>query len=336
MEQQLAKRTIIIRIVMFMICVLLIITASTMILKPKRMEIPYDNTRKERGFYAEPQNSLDLVFVGSSQLFSTINPTVLWQEQGITSYVLGGNEQPFSISYYYIMEALKYQKPKAIVLEVTFCNWGEMPREGVVRINFDDLRWGKAKIQGIMNNVAPKDWEYYFFELSKYHSRWDQLTAEDFMLKTVYCKQNPDKGWSPYEKSNDPAKTYGEHIPPAILDCRDTTALNEEALTWLAKMIELCEKENVRLILLKTPNNGKIIQPVPAGEAEQAFEYIDGMAYYNALVEYAAQAGIEFLNMNLVMPGTNHNDVENAAKATSYFGEWIQGIIEIEDKRAGQ
>lgn len=176
------------------IIMFILISAATVILKPKRLEMPYDNTRKERGFYVEPRNELDIVFVGSSQLFSTIMPSVSEEEQEIKSYVFAGNEQTFGISYYYIMEALKYQNPKAIVLETTFCNWGEPPRESVVRINFDDMRWGKAKILGILNNVEPNEWEYYFFELAKYHSRWDALCKEDFNIKECYYDENKTKG----------------------------------------------------------------------------------------------------------------------------------------------
>lgn len=221
------------------------------------------------------------------------------------------------------MEVLQYQKPKAIVLETTFCNWGEKPRESVVRINFDDLRWGKAKILGILNNVEPKDWEYFFFELSKYHSRWDSLTREDFELNDIYFGKDPSKGWSEYGKSNDPKKRYGETIDPAVLGCEEQEDLNEEALMWLDRIIALCEKEGTRLILLKTPNNGKIIEPVPEEISDEVFDYIDGMAYYNTLEAYAEKKDIAFLNMNRIMTGTNHNDAENARKATRYFGEWV-------------
>lgn len=323
MQSKIDRKTVFIRIAGFLLCLLILISAATVILKPKRLEMPYDNTRKERGFYVEPRNELDIVFVGSSQLFSTIMPSVLEEEQKIKSYVFAGNEQTFGISYYYIMEALKYQNPKAIVLETTFCNWGERPRESVVRINFDDMRWGKAKILGILNNVEPKEWEYFFFELAKYHSRWDSLRKEDFKIKECYFDENKTKGWSPYAKSTDSDKMYGEAISPGVLNCTEYKKLDEDALQWLEKIMYLCEKEEVELILLKTPNNAKIIEPVPPEESDEVFEYIDGMPYYNTLERLADENGIRFFNMNKVMTGTNHNDVENAHKATSYFGEWF-------------
>lgn len=317
------RKQIICRMFLFGTSMFILLALVTMVLKPKRLEKPYDNTRKERGFYQEPKESLDIVFVGSSQVFSTIMPAVLQQEQGLNSYVFAGNEQTFSISYYYIMEALKYQKPKAVVLETTFCNWGELPREATVRINFDDMRWGKAKILGILNNANPSEWEYYFFELAKYHSRWDSLSSTDLDFKNAYFVQDSDKGWSAYGKSDDPDKMYGAEVRQELLECEEKMPIDESALEWLDKMIELCKQQDTQLILVKTPNDGKIIQPVKDENSEEAFEYVDGMAYYNWLQDYAQQREIPFLNMNLIMTGTNHNDYENAEKATRYFGRWL-------------
>ena len=327
------KRNALLRIFGFIICIMLLTVAVTVIVKPKRLENPYDITRKVRGFYAEPKDSLDFVFVGSSQAFATIVPDVLWEEYGITSYVFGANEQTFSLSYYYIMEALKYQNPKAIVLETTFCNWGDKPRESVVRINFDDMKWGKAKFLGIMNNTEPAEWEYYFFELFKYHSRWDSLTENDLSWSKIYTDANEYKGWSEYGIPTDPDKSYGSNIPDSVLNCQEEKPLNEDAVEWLDKIIRLCEEKQVDLILLKTPNNGKIIQPVIEDEPEKIFEYIEGMAYYNTLETMAKEKGISFLNMNKIMPGTNHNDAANARKATNYIGNWLKQHYEIEDKR---
>lgn len=100
---------------------------------------------------------------------------------------------------------------------------------------------------------------------------------------------------------------------------------------WLDRIIDLCNKKGANLILFKTLNNGKIIQPVLR---EEAFEYIDEMAYYNVLGEISRQKNVPFLNMNLLMTGTNHNDVESAKKATSCFGKWLvmNKHIELENE----
>ena len=89
----------------FLGCVVLLVYGLTVLLKDKRVTFDYDTTRKIQGFYAEEKNSLDFVFVGSSQMFTSVVPAVLWEEYGITSYDFGANEQPMYLSYYYIKEA---------------------------------------------------------------------------------------------------------------------------------------------------------------------------------------------------------------------------------------
>lgn len=44
---------------------------------PKRTGFPWDVSRKVRGYYSEPEDSLDFVFMGSSQMFCAIAPAVL-------------------------------------------------------------------------------------------------------------------------------------------------------------------------------------------------------------------------------------------------------------------
>ena len=44
------------------------------------------------GFYYEKENSLDVLFFGSSHMYTGVNPNVIWKNTGITSYNLGQPE----------------------------------------------------------------------------------------------------------------------------------------------------------------------------------------------------------------------------------------------------
>ena len=91
------------------------------------------------GYYCEKENTLDFIFVGNSVTYSAINPAILWEEYGITSYNFAVSEQNIPISYYYIEEALKKQQPKAIVLNVTSgANHIEL-RDSMLHVNLDYL-----------------------------------------------------------------------------------------------------------------------------------------------------------------------------------------------------
>ena len=206
------KSVILFRIVAFLGIFAVLFCIVTAVLKDKRIDGEYNPTTKVRGFYEEEKNSLDFVFVGSSQVYADIVPAVLWRDYGITSYNFTANEQPMWISYYYIKEALKHQNPQAIILDV-FTVYGETyEEEGVNHINLDDLPWSMNKVQAIMDGV-PKELRYSFFcELAKYHTTWEGLTEAKF--EASFQKQkDPMKGYSPFIF----AREYGETAPEAVV-----------------------------------------------------------------------------------------------------------------------
>ena len=69
-------------------------------------------------FYEQKPGSIDVMFYGSSHTYSDINPAVLWDQEGISSYDLAGSLQPLWNTYYYMKESLKYQRPKVMVVEL--------------------------------------------------------------------------------------------------------------------------------------------------------------------------------------------------------------------------
>ncbi|MBD5544218.1 MAG: hypothetical protein HDR01_08290 [Lachnospiraceae bacterium] len=306
------KITICVRIISFCLIFCLLFSMATEIMKDKRCEGEYDVTNKVKGFYREPENSLDFVFIGSSQLYAHVAPAVLYRDYGITSYDFAANEQPLWISYYYIKEALKHQQPKAIVLEV-FTIYGEdYEEEGVNHINLDDLPWSMNKVRAILDGV-PGELQYsYFFELAKYHSTWSGF----YEGKYTYTFQSPvnvNKGYSPFV-------VYGEYEEGAKEEVRNSqkcVPIPERAKEWLLNIIELCRQEEVELIFLKTPN----------GNPERQM-------LYNSLEIFSKEQNVPFLNLNTILDGEAHVNVLQAEKITQYVGAFLSERYELEDKRS--
>ena len=69
------------------------------------------------GFYAEPEDTIDVIFLGSSHANAAFAPAQMWREQGFTGYVLYSWSQPMWVSYHYAVEAFKRQTPRVVVLE---------------------------------------------------------------------------------------------------------------------------------------------------------------------------------------------------------------------------
>lgn len=269
------------------------------------------NGQKGRGFYEEEENTLDVVFIGSSQMYADMAPAVLFHEYGITSYDFCANEQPMWISYYYIKEALKRQTPKVIVLDV-FTVYGEdYEEEGVTHINLDDLPMSFNKIAAICNSV-PVGMRYsFFFPLAKYHNTWTNFYEGKAEL-AFYHERDPYRGYSPFVFAAD----YEEGAKAEVVNQMESEPIPERAETWLRKIIALCEEENIPLVLIKTPN----------GNAER-------QKLYNSVSALAEETGTPFLNMNVLLDGQAHVNVLQAEKISLLMGEYLIANYEFEDKR---
>ena len=305
------KWNIAVRIAVFLGTAGLLLYGLTVLLKDKRVTFDYDTTRKVEGFYAEEKDSLDFVFVGSSQMFTSVVPAVLWEEYGITSYDFGANEQPMYLSYYYIKEALKYQSPKAIILEVSYCNAPDYTHEGVHHINLDDLRMGATKLEAIFDIIPAGERFPYIFELAKYHDTWATLDKDSLEYITE-DKHNPYKGYTPSRDGFADGGKFNEEIAKIT----EKSELAELSVTYMEKIIELCKEENVDLLFLKTPN-----------------DHIQNQPDYNAVGEIADAHGIPYLDLNREMKGQLHNHVFHAETITKRIGQWLTELYEVEDKR---
>ena len=305
------KWQIAVRMAAFLGCAILLLCGLTVLLKDKRVTFDYDTTRKTVGFYKEEKNSLDFVFVGSSQMFTTVVPAVLWEEYGITSYDFGSNEQPMYLSYYYIKEALKYQQPKAIVLEVSYCDAAEYTHEGVHHINLDYLKMGPVKLEAIFDIIPKGERIPYIFELAKYHDTWTNLDKASLEYITG-DKHNPFKGYTPSLDGFADGGEFDEEIPKVT----EKSKLADLSVEYMEKIIALCKEEGVDLLFLKTPN-----------------DHIHNQPDYNAVRDIADANQVPYLDLNREMSGQLHNHVFHAETITKRIGEWLLELYEVEDKR---
>ena len=70
-------------------------------------------------FLQEDEDSLDVLLFGSSLLYCDMIPAVLWEDTGLSSYVMAGPEQTIPTSYYYAKETFRTQSPQLVVVEAT-------------------------------------------------------------------------------------------------------------------------------------------------------------------------------------------------------------------------
>ena len=188
-KKEMKKTCCIWRNIFFIAGLWILFVTATVLCRPKwHREGAWEPvTEIHDGFYALKRDSLDVAFIGSSQIFTSINPLLIWKEYGIFSYDMTSSVQRIWISKYYIQEVLKYQSPKVIVLEVMEFSDESPNDENRNRKALDYMKFSKEKIDAIRESIkgCPDETMIsYIFPFIRYHERWNSLTSEDFSYFT--------------------------------------------------------------------------------------------------------------------------------------------------------
>ena len=106
------KINIALKCIFFTIAVGFILNAATIVLERK------DSLYKYADFFdMAKKDQIDVLFIGSSHVINAINPTVLYNEYGYTSYNMGGHGSLLQSTYWELREALQYTTPKWVVVD---------------------------------------------------------------------------------------------------------------------------------------------------------------------------------------------------------------------------
>ena len=217
----------------------------------------WPNSATVSGFYKMKKNTVDVIFLGSSQGVTGFDPQVLYDEYSIASYNLSTEQQSLVISYFLLKEALKYQKPSAVILDVWMCYGNQNPlnsAESCVRKVIDEMKWSPLKIKAI-NKICRLDpnlkkSSFYFLNV-RYHDRWKSLAKTDF----EYRQLNRPFLMKGYAAESIPWRTDAPE-PLHISEPLEGVSMQENMQVYLEKIVNVCKENNISLLLVKTPNLG--------------------------------------------------------------------------------
>ena len=135
------------------------------------------NTERIRGFYLEDENSLDVVVIGSSEVYCAVAPGLNYKECGFTSYPYateGATVRNFKTMF---NEVRRTQDPKLIVIEINGAIYGDTNFEKDVNMRrvIDNIPLDKSKVEMIESEVEPDQRIEYYLPCIKYHGSWDNF-----------------------------------------------------------------------------------------------------------------------------------------------------------------
>lgn len=287
-----------------------------------------DGIDQARAFYHQPENSIDVVFLGSSHVHCNINTAYLWTEYGIAAYDYSAAEQPVWMTYYWLREFCKTQKPKLVVLDVYSPAAYEADYQyRWMEENLFGMRFSANKLEMMQASVEKKRLSDYFPAFTVYHQRYTELNGEDWDYLTGRMELQNFKGFHPL---------FGtEHVDLDSLMAASDTAelgagrtLSAKSEKYLRKIISYTRKRNIPLVLIsapyqKHPDEDVVLRQIEQIAAEEKIPFAD---FYREL----SRIGIdEDRDMNDV----SHLNYRGSRKYTAYLAAYLSGYAELPDHR---
>lgn len=312
------KKTIF-RIICFALLLTLILAMVNRIFRFKYSDGIYTAEK----FYDQEKESVDVLILGSSHAYEYFNTGTLWDEHGMAAFIFAGSAQPMWNTYYFLKEALKTQTPKLIVLEgFRLAMQDEYAEDSRIIFNNYGLHWSKDKIESIKVS-APKDrWLDFLLEHTQYHSRYTEISREDFL---------PNKGNHQY----DDWKGFGCNMETEAFKAKDMSGITdkdpipEKIEYYYRKVLELARDNNIPITV--------IISPYPGIKKYE-------QRIFNTAEDIAAEYGVSFLNCNLILDeigldyetdagDSSHINYRGNEKFTTYIGAYLKNNYDIPDRR---
>lgn len=265
----------------------------------------------------------DVIFIGDCEVYANYSPMEMYRSQGITAYIRGSSQQLIWQSYYILKETLNYESPKAVVLNVNSMRYSEPVKEAYNRLTIDKLRWSSEKVGIIQASMTEEeDFLSYVFPILRYHSRFDELTSEDF----EYLFRTKDNTWNGYlvNKNINPVGSLPTKRPLADYTFADI------CYGYLDKIAALCKQNGVELILVKAPS----LYPYWYEEYDAqiaAYAGENGLTYYN-FTECIDLIGLDF-QVDTYDAGLHLNHT-GAVKLSNYFAQILAQEHGIADHRS--
>lgn len=262
----------------------------------------------------------DLLFIGDCEVYESFIPAVLWQKYGISSYVRGSAQQLVWQSYYMLEDTLRYETPHVVVFNVLSLKYGDPQSEAYNRMTLDGMEWSSVKASAIRASMTEEEsFLSYLFPVLRYHERWDELTAEDFLYAFGDGEPVSDSGY--LMQTGVQARDFSvndEELKKPL----EETSLPASSMEWLDKLRLLCEENGIHLVLFKAPTNSWRYWWYDEWDSEiSAYAARWSLSYCNA-IPAADEIGLDWSTDTY--DGGIHLNVSGAEKLSVWFGQYLR------------
>lgn len=276
-------------------------------------------------FYDEPRNSLDVVYIGSSNANTAFNTVLAYNEYGFTTGMLSTESQSFINVKHLIIEAEKYQNPEVYIIDIAkladdLRYIAEDTRKTVDSMKFSANRFNAINELLQYTNIPKNEYINYYFSYLLYHNQWKNISVVNF--------HNYENWWDIYYKGF-LFNSFTAEIEP------------QEKFIWSNESFELQEPNKsvlFDLINYIKENDLKVLFVLPARyfwfpELEMLSDSIKflkdenfNVLNFNELDDFELDYNSDFYN-------ESHINIYGATKYTLYLSKYLKNNYNLVDHR---
>lgn len=290
-----------IRAVAFLCVLALLLSAVSAFTYPKTSQ----GIRKYHAEYifGEPADSLDYVFVGSSNVSEGFSPLDVWNASGAAGYSCSEPWATLCRDYYLLRNIFKKQHPKLVLLDT------------------DGFFFDKGTLTGTeaaLNTVLQEN-----FSTFRYHDRWKKLTWQTLFTTTDYSIQDLLKGHA-----------FNTTIKPStnVSYMKATSALSDDVPLllkfYMQRIIQLCSQNGAQILIVSIPSTSYWNM----ARHNRVQQYADSLGLrfidLNLCLE---EIGIDWNNDT--RDKGMHLNAYGAQKVSVYMGSYLKEYFDLPDHR---
>lgn len=274
----------------------------------------YKDVLHIKGFFYEPEDSVDVALIGASELYAGFNSPMAWDEFGFTSYSFCYGAMPGNHYKLALDEIMSRQNPRLIIVEFNGLlqqdgYFDDIPKHHTV---LDNVPFDKIRRQYISEIVPKENQAEFRFNFIKYHDNWKRVATSFVNLKN---KTEMFIHGISYTK----AFSTNNTIDPELTPREFTPQLSKTSEECLVNLLEYCNELGIKnMLFMRFPH------------------YLNNHneACYDDVKNIVNKYGYDFVNFEKSFDETgidpkhdfyncDHLNVWGMEKFTPFFGKYI-------------
>lgn len=279
-------------------------------------------------FYDMPEDSVDVLYLGSSFMWAGVSPTIVYNETGAAGFNRSTTVQTAPTTYAFLLEALQTQTPELVVLDAytMFIPFDEVfMRSAVDAMDYSDAK--KMAIDYYSDDFYTR--MSFYLPYLRYCDSWDQVALDKIYMYYKTMSEGYDYLCPMGGRLND--NVFPFEMPEENYATTDeVTTPDSESEKYFRMIIELCQERDIDVMVLTIPNG------------------LSTYADYNKMTEVCNEYGVNYFDLALISEELGvdnstdfsdsgiHMNIYGNVKVSRYVAKLINENYDITDRRGQQ